>query len=75
MPGVRAAACSETFSARGSRQHNDATVLCLGARVVGAGLAKEIVAAWLGEPFSGEERHRRRLAKVSALEARPGDKE
>lgn len=69
--GVRAAVCSEPFSARCSRQHNDANVLCLGARLLEAGPAKEIVAAWLGESFSGEARHRRRLAKVSALEARP----
>jgi ribose 5-phosphate isomerase B len=75
VPGVRAAVCSDTFSARGSRAHNDANVLCLGERVVGVGLAEEVVAAWLGESFSGDERHRRRLAKVRALEPETGDKE
>ncbi len=75
VPGVRAAVCSDTFSARCSRQHNDANVLCLGERVVGVGLAEEVVAAWLGEAFSGEARHRRRLDKVRALEAKSGGKE
>jgi ribose 5-phosphate isomerase B len=75
VPGVRAAVCSDTFSARCSREHNDANVLCLGERVVGVGVAQEVVAAWLGETFSGEERHRRRLAKVRALEPETADKE
>jgi ribose 5-phosphate isomerase B len=71
VPGVRAALCHDTFSARASRQHNDANVLCLGGRVIGPGLAREIAAVWLQEPFSGEERHRRRLAKISQIEAEP----
>ncbi len=75
VPGVRAAVCSDTFSARCSRQHNDANVLCLGERVVGVGLAEEVVAAWLGEAFSGDARHRRRLAKVQALEPERKSKE
>ena len=70
--GIRAAVCSDTFSARISRQHNDANVLCLGERVVGGGLAKEMVQAWLNESFSGDARHRRRLDKVTALERRGG---
>ncbi len=68
VPGVRAVVCSDVFSARHSRLHNDATVLCLGERVVGPGLAKELVEAWLGAEFSGEARHRERIEKVMALE-------
>lgn len=68
IPGVRAAVCSDTFSARLSREHNDANVLCLGGRVVGTGLAKELVKTWLEKRFSGEERHQRRLAKVAEIE-------
>jgi ribose 5-phosphate isomerase B len=70
VPGGRAVVCSDVYSARQSRLHNDANVLCLGQRVVGVGLALELVAAWLGEGFSGELRHRRRLDKVMALERR-----
>ena len=68
VQGVRAAACADCFTARASRQHNDANVLCLGGRVVGSGLALDIVDAWLGVEFSGEERHRRRLDKIAAAE-------
>lgn len=68
ISGIRAAACSDTYSARLSRQHNDANVLCLGERVVGTGLARELVTTWLEAAFSGEERHRRRVEKVAALE-------
>jgi ribose 5-phosphate isomerase B len=52
-----------------SKQHNDANVLCLGATIVGASLAEEIVGVWVNNSFSGEERHRRRLAKVAEIEA------
>ena len=68
LPGVRAALCHDTFSARLSRLHNDANVLCLGADVVAAKLAEELLAAWLSASFSGEERHRRRVEKISRLE-------
>jgi ribose 5-phosphate isomerase B len=68
LEGIRAVVCSDTYSARMSRRHNDANVLCLGERVVGAGLASEVLQAWLGEGFSGEARHQRRLDKVTALE-------
>jgi ribose 5-phosphate isomerase B len=68
IAGIRAAVCHDTYSARYSRLDNDANVLCLGARVVGEGLALEIVATWLGESFSGEARHRRRIGKVIALD-------
>ena len=62
--GVRAANCGDVFSARYSRAHNDANVLTLGGRVVGVGLAWEIVNMWLQTPFSGGERHVRRLGKM-----------
>lgn len=67
LAGVRAAVVSDTFSARASREHNDANVLCLGERVVGLGLAQEILDAWLGASFEGG-RHSRRVDKISALE-------
>jgi len=67
VPGVRAALCHDTFSAQRSRAHNDANVLCLGEWVVGKGLAKEIVKAYLAAEFE-EGRHARRLEKVRALE-------
>jgi ribose 5-phosphate isomerase B len=62
--GVRAANCSDVFSARYSRSHNDANVLTLGGRVVGIGLAWEIVNVWLSTAFSDGDRHQRRLAKI-----------
>ena len=68
VPGVRAAVCHDTYSARQGVEHDDVNVLCLGGRIVGAELAKEIVAAFLNARFSGEARHQRRLAKVMALE-------
>jgi ribose 5-phosphate isomerase B len=68
VAGVRAAVCSETYSARYSRLHNDANVLCLGSRVVGIGLALEIIEAWLNASFSGDKRHARRVAKIGELE-------
>ena len=67
IEGIRAALCSDTFTARMSREHNDSNVLCIGARVVGAGLAGEIVEAWLGTEFAGG-RHQRRIDKIHALE-------
>lgn len=67
VPGVRAAVCSETFSARMARAHNDANVICLGARVVGPGLALDIVRAFLSSQFEGG-RHQRRVEKLKAME-------
>jgi len=64
--GVRAANCTDVFSARYSRAHNDANVLTLGGRVVGVGLAWEIVNVWLATPFGGGDRHVRRVAKIDA---------
>ena len=68
LNGVRAALCGDTYSAHQSREHDDCNVLCLGARVTGAELALEIVRAFVAGRFTGEERHRRRLAKIQALE-------
>jgi len=59
-PEIRAALCAEMFSARMSREHNDANVLCLGARVTGPGLAAEIVRTWMTTDFAGG-RHQRRI--------------
>ena len=70
IPGVRAATCHDTFSARQGVEDDDMNVLSMGARVVGEQLAIEIVKAWAGAVFSHEERHVRRLGKVKALEAR-----
>jgi ribose 5-phosphate isomerase B len=67
VPGVRAALCNDLYTARLSRQHNDANVLAMGGRVVAPGLADEIVALWLSTPFEGG-RHQRRLDQISALE-------
>jgi ribose 5-phosphate isomerase B len=66
IKGVRCAHCSDTFSARAARQHNDANVLALGERVLGIGLALDIVDIFLATPFSGEERHARRIAKIES---------
>lgn len=68
IQGVRAAMCHDTYSARQGVEHDAMNVLTLGARVVGPELAAELVQAFLGATFSGAERHRRRLAKVEALE-------
>ncbi len=62
--GIRAALCSEHFTAEMSREHNDANVLCLGERVTGPGVAMEIVRTWLDTPFGGG-RHQRRIAQFS----------
>jgi len=69
VPGIRAAVAHDTFTARLAREHNAANVLALGARVIGSGLALEVVRTWLGAtPQSG--RHQRRVAKLSAIEER-----
>ena len=68
VAGIRAAVVSDVFSARATRQHNDANVLCLGERVVGTGLAAAIVDAWLDAEFEGG-RHAGRIAKLHGLEA------
>lgn len=68
LRGVRAALCHDVYSARQSREHDDANVLCLGPRVIGPKLAEELVRAFLAARFTHEERHRRRLEKVRCLE-------
>ena len=65
--GVRAALCNDLFTARLSREHNDANVLAIGARIVAPGLADEILALWLGTPFEGG-RHEARLAQIAEIE-------
>ena len=66
--GIRAALCYNEFAARCSREHNDANILVLGGRVIGSGLAKEIVKVWLNTKFSQEERHINRLNKIKQEE-------
>lgn len=67
FPGVRAALCSEPFSARMSRLHNDANILVIGGRVVGSAMADEILKVWYETPFEGD-RHERRLNKIMMIE-------
>lgn len=73
IEGIRAALCHDTFSAHRAREHNDANILCMGEWVVGPGLAREIVTAFLQAEFSHDaERHVRRVAKISALDRTRG---
>lgn len=65
--GVRASLCNDLYTARFARMHNDANVLSIGARVVGSGLAEEILATWLATEFEGG-RHQRRIDQLSAIE-------
>jgi ribose 5-phosphate isomerase B len=66
--GIRAAVCHDTYSAHQVVEHDDVNVLCLGARVVGPALIDELVAAFVGARFTGEERHVRRLEKIHLLD-------
>ena len=77
VPGIRACLCHDTYSAHQGVEHDDMNILCLGARVIGVELAMELVTAFLNARFTGEERHRRRLAKVLTIEqqALQGDRE
>ncbi len=68
LRGVRAGLCHDTYSAHQGVEHDDMNMVCMGSRVVGEDLALEIIDAFVGAKFSGEERYRRRLAKVQALE-------
>ena len=68
VKGIRCALCSDTFSARATREHNDDNVLAFGERVVGGGLALDIVDAFLDTPFSNAERHVKRIDKITAIE-------
>ena len=64
VKGIRAAVCHDTFSAQATREHNDANILAMGARVVGPGLALKIVDTFLNTEFSGEERHVNRIRQI-----------
>ena len=66
--GIRCAHCSDPYSARLTREHNDANILAFGERVVGEGLMRDIVDAFVKTPFSNGERHVRRIAKITAAE-------
>ncbi len=68
LVGIRAGMCHDTYSAHQGVEHDNMNVLVLGSRVVGVKLAEDLVKAFLGAQFTGEERHVRRLAKVKALE-------
>jgi ribose 5-phosphate isomerase B len=68
FPGIRATCAHDTYTAHQSVEHDDVNVLCLGARVIGPALAADVIRAYLGAEFSGEERHVRRLGKIAAIE-------
>lgn len=70
--GVRAATVHDTYTAHQCVEHDDVNVLCMGGRVIGIEVAREIALAFLGASFSGEERHARRLAKVAEIERTGG---
>jgi ribose 5-phosphate isomerase B len=69
VPGIRAALCGDCFSAKASREHNDANILAMGERVIGAGLAKMITEIWLNTEFTGG-RHTQRVGKIGDIECR-----
>lgn len=66
--GIRAGVCHDTYSAHQSVEHDDANVLCIGQRVVGIELARDIIKAFLEARFTNEDRHQKRLAKILAIE-------
>jgi ribose 5-phosphate isomerase B len=68
VPGIRATCAHDTYTAHQCVEHDDVNVLCLGARVIGPALAADVIRAYLGAQFTGEERHVRRLAKIEAIE-------
>jgi ribose 5-phosphate isomerase B len=70
--GIRAALCHDTYSAHQGVEHDEMNILCLGGRVIGEALALELVRAFLGASFSGEERHRRRVEKIAVMESKFG---
>ena len=67
VPGIRAALCSDTFSAHATREHNNANILTMGQRVVGAGLALDIVKTFISSKFEGD-RHQNRIDKITEIE-------
>ena len=70
IPGIRAGLCHDSYSARQGVEHDDINMLVLGARVIGVELARDLVDHFLAARFTGEERHRRRVAKITELERR-----
>jgi ribose 5-phosphate isomerase B len=68
LPGVRAFVAHDTYTAHQAVEHDDANVACLGARVIGPALAEDILRTFVAAQFTGEERHRRRLGKIQAIE-------
>jgi ribose 5-phosphate isomerase B len=68
IPGIRAGLCHDTYSAHQGVEHDDTNVLVMGSRIVGSELAKDLVRVFLESHYSGEERHRRRVGKIAALE-------
>ena len=68
FPGIRAGMCHDSYSAHQGVEHDAMNTLCIGARIIGIELAKEIVLSFLGAKFTGEERHQRRLSKVLDIE-------
>jgi len=73
-PGIRGTLCSDVFTAKLCREHNDSNILVMGGRVIGEGLAAEIVNTWLNTPFEGG-RHQRRLDKINQIDASLKSKE
>jgi len=73
LVGIRAGICHDTYSAHQGVEHDDMNVLCLGSRVIGDELAREIATAFVNAKFSGEERYLRRLTKVEAMERRDAE--
>ena len=70
FPGIRAAVCHDTYTARQAVEHDDMNVLCLGARVIGGALAIDLASAFLAAKYAGEERFQRRLDTVRAIDRR-----
>src|SRR2546429_2281548 len=68
IPGIRAGLCHDTYSAHQGVEHDDTNVLVMGSRIVGSELAKDLLRVFLEAHYSGEERHRRRVSKIAALE-------
>ncbi len=68
VKGIRCAHCSDSFSAKATREHNDANVIAFGGRVIGAEIMKEIVTAFIKTPFSGDKRHVQRISKITEIE-------
>jgi RpiB/LacA/LacB family sugar-phosphate isomerase len=72
LPGIRAGLCHDSYSAHQGVEHDAMNILVLGARIIGVEMARELVDHFLAAKFNGEERHRRRVAKIKALEQRYG---